>query len=205
MESIKFMGVPVDGSKRKVEFALNQKGFRRDSYNDRMAGSFNGRQSYVYIHTNHQKVDRIMVLDQQPGSAIKAREYFNVLLNQLEDKVEYFKLEGDQIPSDADVEYEMTVNNKTFEASYFYAPEEYFVSTIKTVTDELFEERFNDIKEGRLSDADMETLVKERTVRRILDNTKGQLSFCIVRLQNGKYSVAIYYDNLLNRPHGEDL
>lgn len=207
-ETIKFMGIPVDGSMQKIEFALRQKGFRRIR-SGVFSGSFNGRDSDVYIHTNHKKVDRIMVVDQQPGSALKAKEYFNILLNQLEDKVEYFKLLGDSIPSDTDVEYEMTVNNKTFEASYFYAPEEFFVSTIKTATDELLdeitEERFNEIKEGRFTDADMEALVKERVIKRLLNNTTGQLSICIVRYQSGKYSVAIYYDNLHNRPHGEDL
>lgn len=196
------MGIPVDGSKQKVEFALRQKGFRRDAaVSERMVGSFNGRRSYVFIHTNHQKVDRIMVVDIQPSAAKNAKEYFNILLNQLEDRVEYFKLLGEPIRDDEDIEYEMTVNNKAYDASYAYFSEQDFKAAVEDVTTEVFEEKLS----GKHAGVDMESLAEKRVIKRVLDKTRGQLSFSLLRHQSGRFSVAIYYDNLTNRPHGEDL
>ena len=55
---LKFMGIPVDGSKTEVIQKLKEKGFKYDSINDCLTGQFNGMDSRIFISTNKNKVDR---------------------------------------------------------------------------------------------------------------------------------------------------
>ena len=49
---LKFMGIPVDGSKTQVIQKLKERGFKYDSVNDCLTGEFNGKDSQIFIHTN---------------------------------------------------------------------------------------------------------------------------------------------------------
>ena len=78
-EVTQFLGIPVDGSKSEMIQKLKAKGFRYDSELDCLKGEFNGRDSYISVVTNNNKVYRIMVRDVTSSSESDIRIRFNTL------------------------------------------------------------------------------------------------------------------------------
>lgn len=156
---LKFMGIPVDGSKTEVIQKLKEKGFKYDSIHDCLIGQFNGRKSHIFLSTNKDKVDRIMVCDANKIDEIDIRIEYNNLLQQFNNNSKYITIKDNKpIPEDEDISYEMSIHNKRYEAVFYLKA----------------------------------------------DITQGVVWFMIDEFY-GKYYIAIYYDNLNNRPNGEDL
>lgn len=156
---LKFMGIPVDGSKTQVIQKLKEKGFKYDSIHDCLTGRFNGRDSEIFISTNKNKVDRIVVCDANTTDEINIRVVYNNLLQQFNNNSKYITIEENKfIPENEDISYKITACNKRYDALFY-----------------------------------------------LKDNpTQGMVWFMIHRYY-GKYSIAIFYENLDNRPNGEDL
>lgn len=156
---LKFMGIPVDGSKTQVIQKLKEKGFKYDSINDYLTGQFNGQNSHVVISTNKNKVDRIIVRNTTETDETNIRIAYNNLLQQFNNNSKYITIEENKfIPEDEDISYGITVHKKRYEADFY---------------------------------------LKDNT-------TQGMVWFMILR-SFGQYSIAIFYENLNNRPNGEDL
>lgn len=156
---LKFMGIPVDGSKTQVIQKLEEKGFKYDSISDCLTGQFNGKESNIFISTNKNKVDRIYVCDANAANEANIRIAYNNLLNQFNNNSKYVTIEENKpLSEDENISYEMTMHNKRYEAVFY---------------------------------------LKENT-------TQGMVWFMIVEFY-GKYYIAIFYENLNNRPNGEDL
>lgn len=156
---LKFMGIPVDGSKTEVIQKLKEKGFKYDSTNDCLTGRFNGGESNIFVSTNKNKVDRIYVCDATATNEANIRINYNNLLYQFNNNSKYITVvENKPIPEDEDISYEMLVHNKRYEAVFY---------------------------------------LKENI-------TQGKVWFMIVEFYR-KYYIAIFYENLNNRPNGEDL
>lgn len=156
---LKFMGIPVDGSKTEVIQKLKEKGFKYDSINDCLTGQFNGMDSHIFISTNKNKVDRIIVRNTTGTDETNIRIAYNNLLQQFNNNSKYITIEENKfIPEDEDISYEITVYKKRYEADFY---------------------------------------LKDNT-------TQGMVWFMILR-SFGQYSIAIFYENLNNRPNGEDL
>lgn len=156
---LKFMGIPVDGSKTQVIQKLKEKGFKYDSINDCLVGQFNGCNSDIFISTNKNKVDRIAVKTLTTLSTANIRVSYNNFLQQFNTNNKYVASEGNErISEDEDISYEMRAHDKRYEAVFY---------------------------------------LKENI-------TQGMVWFMIYR-SFAEYSITIYYDNLNNRPNGEDL
>ena len=156
---LKFMGIPVDGSKTQVIQKLKEKGFKYDSINDCLIGQFNGCNSDIFISTNKNKVDRIVVKTLTTLSTADIRVSYNSFLQQFNTNNKYVASEeNERISEDEDISYEMRAHDKRYEAVFY---------------------------------------LKENI-------TQGMVWFMIYR-SFAEYSIAIYYDNLNNRPNGEDL
>ena len=156
---LKFMGIPVDGSKTQVIQKLKEKGFKYDSINDCLIGQFNGCNSDIFISTNKNKVDRIVVKTLTTLSTADIRVSYNSFLQQFNTNNKYVASEeNERISEDEDISYEMIAHDKRYEAVFY---------------------------------------LKENI-------TQGMVWFMIYR-SFAEYSIAIYYDNLNNRPNGEDL
>lgn len=156
---LKFMGIPVDGSKTQVIQKLKEKGFKYDSINDCLIGQFNGCNSDIFISTNKNKVDRIVVKTLTTLSTADIRVSYNSFLQQFNTNNKYVASEeNERISEDEDISYEMIAHDKRYEAIFY---------------------------------------LKENI-------TQGMVWFMIYR-SFAEYSIAIYYDNLNNRPNGEDL
>lgn len=120
-EVTQFLGIPVDGSKSEMIQKLKAKGFRYDSELDCLKGEFNGRDSYISVVTNNNKVYRIMVRDVTSSSESDIRIRFNTLCRQFENNKKYQSLSSESyiIPEDENISYEMSVNKKTVSSLLF--------------------------------------------------------------------------------------
>ena len=59
IEVTKFLGIPVDGNKQQMIQKIKEKGYLYNSNYDRLEGEFNGRDVFIYVVTNNNKVYRI--------------------------------------------------------------------------------------------------------------------------------------------------
>lgn len=115
----RFLGIPVDGSKWEMIRKLKEKGFRYDSTSGLLEGEFNGRDVYVSVVTNNNKVYRIMVRDANASGESSIKIRFNRLCKQFANNSKYISLEDYTIPDDEDISYEITVHKKRYEASFY--------------------------------------------------------------------------------------
>ena len=116
-----FLGIPVDGSKSEMISKLKAKGFQSTATNPEvLEGEFNGYDVNIHIGTTNNKVSRIMVADANPISETDIRIRFNSLCEQFNNNPKYASLEEDpRISEDEDISYEMTVNNKRYQAIFY--------------------------------------------------------------------------------------
>ena len=83
--TLKFLGIPIDGTEAQFAAKLKAKGFTYSTLTEGYKGPFNGKQVDVYIHTNHNLVDRVYVAF--PNTTEEGiRVEFNRLLAQFKDK-----------------------------------------------------------------------------------------------------------------------
>ncbi len=121
----KFLGIPVDGYKPAMIEKLKAKGFTPSiAGKDVLEGEFNGVDVHVYIATNNNKVWRIMLADQNTCGETDIKIRFNRLCRQFENNPRYTSMTDEQIiPDDEDISYEITVNDKRYEAGFYQTPD----------------------------------------------------------------------------------
>ena len=74
----------------------------------------------IYIHTNHNLVDRVYV-EFPPTTEENIRIEFNLLLSQFKNNSKYTDWSmNEEIPETDDISYEIMVNNKRYQASFCY-------------------------------------------------------------------------------------
>ena len=120
----KFLGIPVDGSKPDMIYKLKAKGFSYDSTSDLLEGQFNGSDVYVKVVTNGNKVYRIVVMDKNPTDESNIKIRFNNLRRQFLNNTKYkAAIDSERfIPDDENISYEIVVNKKRYEASFYQLP-----------------------------------------------------------------------------------
>lgn len=217
--TLKFLGIPVDGSKSEMVAALKSKGFEYDSESDFLIGDFNGRKSHIGIVENHGKVYRVVVFDLNTCDAGDIRIRFNNLIHQFENNDKYYYIvPNDIIPEDEDISYEINVNKKEYIAEFLYNPlygnDELRDRLINEAVEEskLFLEEKKDEKNidgitfGEFySDKDnYDKLISFHLGLKVIQMSNSSVWFKIFE-HYGKYYIGLYYDNSLNAPNGEDL
>ena len=210
--TLKFLGIPVDGSKSEMVAALKSKGFRYDSNSGFLVGDFNGRESHIGIVENHGKVYRVVVFDANTYDAGQIKIRFNNLIHQFENSngKYYYIDQNEMIPEDEDISYEINVHDKQYSATFIYNPlygnDELKDKLVNEVVEEnkLLLEKKGITPEEFYSDKDNYIQVFSSIVDKIFQMSKGSVWFQIFEYY-GKYYIGIYYDNLINKPNGEDL
>ena len=217
--TLKFLGIPVDGSKSEMVEVLKSKGFEYDSESDFLIGDFNGKKSEIGIVENHGKVYRVVVFDANTYDAGEIRIRFNNLIHQFENNDKYFYIfPNDIIPEDEDIHYEILVHKKQYIAEFRYNPlydnDELRDRLINEAVEEskLFLEEKKDEKNidgitfGEFySDKDnYDKLISFHLGLKVIQMSNGSVWFKIFE-HYGKYYIGLYYDNSLNAPNGEDL
>ena len=208
--TLKFLGIPVDGSKSEMVKALKAKGFEYDSESDFLIGDFNGKKSEIGIVENHGKVYRVVVFDANTRNAEEIRIRFNNLIHQFENNDKYFYIfPNDIIPEDEDIHYEILVNKKEYIAEFRYNP----LYGNDELRDRLVNEAVEESKENIKDEKDIEFYSDKDNYDKLISSIVG---LKVIQMSNssvwfkifehyGKYYIGLYYDNLLNAPNGEDL
>ena len=218
--TLKFLGIPVDGSKSEMVVALKSKGFRYDSNSGFLVGDFNGRESHIGIVENHGKVYRVVVFDANTYDAGQIKIRFNNLIHQFENSngKYYYIFPNDPIPEDEDISYEILVNKKEYIAEFRYNPLYGNDKLRDRLINEAVEEHKLFLEENKdektiggitygefYSDKDnYDKLISAQVSLKVIQMSNSSVWFQIFEY-HGKYYIGLYYDNLINKPNGEDL
>lgn len=202
----KFLGIPVDGSRKEMVKALKKKGFKASTTDkDALQGTFNGTTVNIYVLETNGKVSRIAVLPLYGGSASDARINFNNLCSQFLGKDNYVAQDNDiiiptykdiSISSDEDISYEMRVNDKRYEASFIQLPE-----PRDSILQEI--EPLNNVV-MTISDDNGNKIDLHSYLEMLTKYSKNSVWFKIEE-QYGEFFITLFYDNGNNRANGEDL
>lgn len=138
-EVTKFMGIPVDGSPTEMIKKLKAKGFKTDEDvmqavkqglidwdgPEVLAGRFNGERVRVFLGVETNKVWRILLADKDNRDETQIKIRFNTLVRQFENNDKYVPYFDEQtIADDEDISYQMTVNKKQYQATFFQKGED---------------------------------------------------------------------------------
>ena len=115
---IKFLGIPVDGTKYEMISKLKAKGYKYDAYNDYLVGEFNGVNVFIVVQTINNKVWRIAVLDKSFTDETNIKIRFNYLFEQFSNNSKYVNVAGNRLNENDDISYEMTVHKKRYDAAF---------------------------------------------------------------------------------------
>lgn len=203
----KFLGIPVDGTKSAMIQKLKAKGFTYNERKDILEGEFNGRNVYLIIGTNKGKVYRIAVADAIGSNEINIKERFNRLCRQFKYNDKYMSYIDDyEIPEDEDISYEMTINNKRYEAAFYQVSykEDDSLAFLDYINNELTnrytKDEINSMNEEELLKAKTSILIEYRLI--IL---RKKSVWFMISCDYGEYYIVIFYDNEDNMANGEDL
>ena len=117
---IKFLGIPVDGTKQEMIQKLKSKGFTYNQREDYLHGEFNGEQVSIQVQTQNNKVWRIAIVDNTSRSEGQIKIRFNRLVAQFENNSKYTPAEESQtIDENEDIGYEISVHDKQYSAGFF--------------------------------------------------------------------------------------
>lgn len=119
--TIKFLGIPVDGTKKEMISKLQERGYIYDAVSDALFGEFNGTDAVVFVQTVNNRVWRIAIVDGDMNSDeanIKIR--YNRLFEQLSNNGKYEVAYGNTLGEKDDISYEMSAHNKRYEAGFIF-------------------------------------------------------------------------------------
>ena len=239
---LKFLGIPIDGTEAQFAAKLKAKGFTYSSLTEGYKGQFNGKPVDVYIHTNHNLVDRVYVAFPYTSEE-GIRTEFNRLLGQFKNTGKYADLSmNEEIPEDDDISYEISVKNKRYQASFcyydadrdrvafmnalmdkfseFFTPEqlaklkEYAIKAMDVPEDQqeaLQAEMMAEMQKMGLGQDENVEPDPEKVYKFLATFMDGMRSLAdgdvwfMIHENYGRYQIGLYYDNLHNQAHGEDL
>lgn len=207
-----FLGIPVDGSYANMKRQIVAKGFKPmgTGENEYLKGTFNGKDVSVYIVTNRDKVCRIMVSENGRCSESQIKINFNRLVKEFENSGRYIaaSFESQEILDSEDIDYEMLVHSKSYDAAFMQAPDPTKIDTL-AVQAQIREEMLKKFTPEQI-EADSEEVQKElqNASMMIALEIMGKKSvwFRIFKEEYGSnFYINYFYDNEYNRSHGEDL
>ena len=199
-----FLDIPVDGYKPEMIKKIKSRGFTIDNeIEDVLSGEFNGTQVYISILTNNNKVWRIAVWDENTTDETNIKIRFNKLIRQFSKNNRYREEEdstlvGYTIPKDEDISYEMSVNNKRYEAIFKQKSLKYDSLNEEIVKFEA-KDTLNDDEFKKYTKLLIEKLGEE------FNSRYKQVWFMISEEAFDKYRIIIFYENLYNEADGSGL
>ena len=205
-----FLGIPIDGTKTVMMQKLKTKGYTYNTKLDCLEGEFNGRDVYLHIVTNNNKVWRIMVEDAYPTrNETDIRIRFNTLCNQFSKNGKYLpaNITGDyQINENEDISIQMSLYNKRYEAAYYQVTEADKDTTgmQEWLLDKLIED-YGEEKWDSMSDEERQSAGISMAMEWLLEKVSKKSVWFMISEQYGRYSIIMYYDNEYNHSNSEDL
>lgn len=201
----KFLGIPIDGYKSEMIKKLKSKGFTVSPLNkDVLIGEFNGKKVNLHIGTNNNKVYRIMVAHVNYVNEGDIKIMFNNLCEQFKSNKRYLSLTDDMIPEEEDISYQLTVNNKRYQAVYYQLPESVDSNSISK---EIKTFLFNTYTKEQLTNSseEFQKEIISKCTDYLFDKYSNKPVWFMINEQNGEYYITMFYDNALNKASGDDL
>lgn len=204
----KFLGIPVDGFKPDMIRKLKEKGFVSTEYDkDVLEGEFNGTDVYIGVVTNNNKVYRIGVTDKNSISETDIRIRFNKLCRQFADNPKYTtpiltSVDDYIISEDEDISYEMSVNNKRYQAAFYQKPDSIAQQKDLENYKNYILEKYT---EEELNDSTIAKKLLQEVMLYAMDVSTKKSVWFMISESYGKYYIIMFYDNEYNRANGEDL
>ena len=151
--------------------------------------------------------DRIAYIERKTNETdIKIR--YNRLCQQFIENQNYITLYGIDdyiIPEDEDLSYEIIVNKKNYEASFYQKPQDIDTINLEQKFNSLLTKKYSKEQIDNPSDEIIKTMLKEG-VNLIFDAIeKKSVWFTIKEEGYDKYKIIMFYDNEYNKANGEDL
>ncbi len=199
-----FLGIPVDGTKTSFIQKLKAKGFVTTSMSGTdLQGKFNGKDVYVIVQTNNNKVCRVVVTEKdktRDESNIRIR--YNRLMDQFQANEKYVELiPNEEIDDDTDISYEMNVKNKRFQAEFYQKPTQMDESDAEKAVS--LQDKAKKAQESGDYSAIGDLFAD---AKRLLEKYfQKKLVWFMITEVYGQYSLAIFYENGFNMANGEDL
>ena len=205
----RFMGIPIDGTKSAMIQKLKAKGFTYNANEDELSGEFNGKDVYIRVVTNRNKVYRIFVSDAVGSTEGNIKVNFNRLCRQFAQNDKYIpqNVFGEyEIGDDEDISYEMSVHNKRYQAAYYQISEADKDTTgftqwaIEKAMAKYTEEEMQNLTEQEVQHFKIELLMDYMN-----EKMSHKSVWFMITERFGRYYIYIFYDNELNHANGEDL
>ena len=115
---VKFLGIPVDGSRSEMIRSLTQKGYIYNIYKEYLMGEFNGNDVIIHVVEYKGMVGRIVVEDAVSLNETEIIIKYNNLIDQFESNGKYIG-ENVKISNKTNIGYEMSHNHNRFESVYY--------------------------------------------------------------------------------------
>lgn len=201
---VRFLNIPVDGSKSEMIDKLKKEGFEYTYDFDWLEGVFNDTPSIIKVTTNRDKVNIIGVIDKTETDANAIKKRFNNLIEQFSNNNKYYSSSDSlTIPEDENISYEMDVNNKLYLASFYQKPSN-IDSIAKAEFDSLYSEKPQLIENPKISDILYRQCLLSLRARLYNNWINKRVSFTISE-KNGKFRIMMFYVNEYNKSNGSDL
>ena len=204
IEVTKFLGIPVDGNKQQMIQKIKEKGYLYNSNYDRLEGEFNGRDVFIYVVTNNNKVYRILVEDAVYSSEGDIKIRYNTLLRQFKNNNQKYlsmSTEDGELSESEDISYEITIHNNRYEAAFIQ-----ITNTLDSVTLSKKMQEFNKENYGDDYLLDMtDEQILDASIKFFLSLYIDNSVWFMINERYGRYGILLYYDNNRNRANGEEL
>lgn len=198
-----FLDIPVDGYKPEMIEKLKSRGFTiNEQVKDILDGEFNGTEVKIIIGTNNNKVWRIAIRDEHSTDETNIKIRFNNLIQQFVNNNRYSTTSDSIIskfiiPQDEDISYEMTVNNKRYEAVFYQKAVKY-----DSLTNELdilrAKDKLSEKEQEKVGDL-LSEIIKESF------SELNKLVWFMIQEDSGEYRIVIFYENVYNKANGNVL
>ena len=116
---MKFLGIPIDGTKKEMISKLEEKGYEYSSIADALSGEFNGTDVLIKVQTVNNRVWRIAILDATSNDEANIKIRFNTLFDQLSNNGKYDLDDGRKLKDNDNIRYDMTIRKKRFDVSFY--------------------------------------------------------------------------------------
>lgn len=192
----KFLGIPIDGTKSEMIAKLKGKGFTQVNYDQDtvLEGEFNGREVYIFVVTNNHKVYRIMVVDKNRISETDIKIRFNILCQQFSNNDKYLSLGDFTIPENEDISNKILLG-KRYQAAYYQVDKEFVAKSL-----------LGKYTKEQLANTDNLNIEDQIYIAEAYQNSSVHKQVWFIITEGlGKYSITMYYDNVLNMANGDDL
>lgn len=205
-----FLGISVDGYKPEMIKKLKNKGFAiSPSKKDILVGEFNGTKVNIHIATNNNKVCRIMISDTGTINEADIKIRFNKLCQQFQTNKKYMSASPSDsnytISDNEDISYELSVNNKRYEAVFYQLPSKELDST--ALKKELYDFLLKKYTQEQISNPteEIQENITLEGISYMLDKYSKKVVWFMISELYGNYYITMFYDNQYNRANGEDL